>query len=95
MASIGKSLNIEQYGQTAAYYSLTITHNTPTAILTGIVPLKTPINVVYMDGNLLPAETVQGIAWTIGANNVPSVTILFSANVTRDVQLAVCYLIAP
>lgn len=92
MASTGVSLDIAQYGQITQYFTLSVAHNTPTEIPTGIVPLRTPVNVVYLTANLLPLEKIIGLTWTVGVNNVPSVTILWSANVTRTVQLAVCWL---
>lgn len=84
-------VDLQAAGYDSQTYSISAVHNTQQTLLTGIVSNKRPVGVVVLEANFAPGEYLIGYSWDLSSDLAPRVTLQFSANVTRDVQVAVLY----
>lgn len=84
-------IDLQALKLTAEIFNMSLQHNTQASIPTGIVTLETPWDILILEADLAPTESIIGTAWDYTTNNVPRITVQFSSNITRNVRLAVLY----
>lgn len=86
-----RSIDLQSIGVDGTKFSLSVPHNTATDLPTGPVAIQTPWDVVLVDAPLAPGESIISIKWDLNTGNIPRVTVLYSASVTRNLTFAVLY----
>ncbi len=86
-----RMLDLQSLGLDSTQFSLSVAHNTATVLPTGPVSNQTPWDVVLVDAPLAPGESIISIKWDLATGNIPRVTVLYSASITRKLTFAVLY----
>jgi hypothetical protein len=86
-----RGIDLQSLNLDGTKFSLSVPHNTPTALPIGPIPNQTPWDVLLTDAPLAPGETIVSIKWDLTGTNTPQVTVLYGTSITRTLTFAVLY----